>query len=381
MTGPVLTPQQAISYLDEMLQKRPEIAALSIAGPGDPFANPEETLETLNLARSKYPGLLFSLFTNGLDVVPYLDELVKLKVTHISVAVNTFDPRTGGRLYAWVRDHKTRAPLQGLRGAGLLIEHQREAIRKLKEKKVIVHINTIIVPDINDAQIPALAKELGELGVDSMNCIPMIAVKGALFEDLTEPDQFMMARVRLQAGEHVGRLSDCGGCHAKAFVAPEISDQEQGALLREYAQKGADQRARPCIAVATSDGATVNQPLGEAPRFLLFAPDPKAWSGFSFQEMRIAPKTGSGVEHWKALAEILYDCHSILVSAAGIGPRAVLDELGIRVVEMKQGPVAEGLAALFAGKPIPEELQCATSGCSSGGCGGGRGRRSGACYN
>jgi nitrogen fixation protein NifB len=268
-----------------------------------------------------------------------------------------------------------------LRGAGLLIEHQREAIRKLKEKEIAVHINTVIVPGINDAQIPALAKELAELGVDSMNCLPMIPVKGDLFEGLAEPDQIMMARVRLQAGEHVSRLSDCGGCHAKAFAPLEISDQEQRALLKEYAQKGAEQRARPCIAVATSDGATVNQPLGEAPRFLLFAPDPKAWSGFSFQEMRIAPKTGSGVEHWKALAETLYDCHSILVSAAGIGPRAILDELGIRVVEMKEGPVAEGLAALFAGKPIPEELLCATSGCSSGGCGGGRGRKSGACYN
>ncbi len=37
------------------MAKRPEICVMGIAGPGDPFANPEETMETLRLVRKKYP--------------------------------------------------------------------------------------------------------------------------------------------------------------------------------------------------------------------------------------------------------------------------------------------------------------------------------------
>lgn len=382
VTSAVLNPQQAIGYLNEMLVKRPDITVLGIAGPGDPFANPEETLTTLQLARAAHPKLLFCLASNGLDIAPYIDELADLKVSHVSITVNTFDPRTGGKIYAWVRDHKTRAPLQGLRGAGLLIEHQREAIRKLKEKNIIVKINTIIIPGVNDVQVPGLAKELGEMGVDIMNCMPMLPIKGALFQSLPEPDTAMMTRARLQAGEHVKQMTHCARCRADAVgLIHETPDQSQSDLLREYSQKGIEKRVKPFIAVATASGATVDQPLGEAPRFLLFSPDPKSWIGFSFQELRIAPQLDNGTDHWKALAETLFDCHTILVSAAGPGPRVILEQRGIKIAEWKGGPVEDGLKALFAGQPLPEVPDCSSAGCSTSGCGGGQGRRNGGCFN
>ena len=57
VTSAVLTPRQAMTYLDFVLEKVENISVVGIAGPGDPFANPEETMETLRLVREKYPGV------------------------------------------------------------------------------------------------------------------------------------------------------------------------------------------------------------------------------------------------------------------------------------------------------------------------------------
>ncbi|MCL0036811.1 hypothetical protein M1N52_01270 [Thermodesulfovibrionales bacterium] len=51
VTSAVLTPMQAIIYLDFIFEKTKNISVVGIAGPGDPFATPEETMETLRLVR------------------------------------------------------------------------------------------------------------------------------------------------------------------------------------------------------------------------------------------------------------------------------------------------------------------------------------------
>jgi len=43
VTSALLTPPQALSYLENVLQRDPRIAVVGIAGPGDPFATPERT--------------------------------------------------------------------------------------------------------------------------------------------------------------------------------------------------------------------------------------------------------------------------------------------------------------------------------------------------
>ena len=42
VTSSVLRPKQALAYLTDMLEVRPEITVLGIAGPGDPFANSDD---------------------------------------------------------------------------------------------------------------------------------------------------------------------------------------------------------------------------------------------------------------------------------------------------------------------------------------------------
>jgi nitrogen fixation protein NifB len=70
VTSTILTPQQALTYMDKVLEREPRISVAGIAGPGDPFANAEETLETMRLIRKKYPHMILCLASNGMALPP-----------------------------------------------------------------------------------------------------------------------------------------------------------------------------------------------------------------------------------------------------------------------------------------------------------------------
>lgn len=335
VTSTVLTPPQALAYLDHVLQRQPEISVVGIAGPGDPFANPEETMQTLRLVRAKYPKMMLCLATNGLGIGPYIDELADLQVSHVTITITAINPAIAGEIYAWIRDGKR--PLRGEEAATLLIARQTEALFRLKSKGIVVKINSIIIPGINDEHIPDIARKVGEMGADIMNCMPLVPVKGSAFEELPEPDALTTARVRLQSGLHLPQMSHCARCRADAvgFIGENVT-AEQVATLRHFANGSlnpAEDAAHPYVAVATLEGALVNQHLGEADRLVIFEQNIERPGAFRLVEIRRAPDEGGGEARWAALAESLKDCRAILVNAAGPTPQKTLADHGLKVVK------------------------------------------------
>ncbi|MDR0533115.1 MAG: nitrogenase cofactor biosynthesis protein NifB [Verrucomicrobiales bacterium] len=365
VTSTVLKPEQAAAYLHEIVTERPEITVVGIAGPGDPFANGTETMETLRLVRRQHPEIILCLASNGLGIASYIPELAELRVSHVTLTINAVDPAVAAKIYPWIRNGKQ--PLRGLAAAELLLERQWEALRLLKQHGIIAKINSIIIPGVNDEHIPEVARRAAQLGADIMNCIPMIPVSGAFFEDLPAPDNLMTSRVRLTCGQHLPQMAHCARCRADAvgLLNEKMTDRHlerlnrfaQGALL-----KG---RERPYIAVASQEGMLVNQHLGEAARLLIFRQSADTESGFKFVEMRPAPEPGTGSHRWHELAAVLHDCRAFLVNAAGPAPKSALGEHGIEVVEM-EGLIEEGLRAVFNGQSIPASLKRRFTGCGSG---------------
>jgi nitrogen fixation protein NifB len=367
VTSSVLTPPQALAYLDHVLERQPEISVVGIAGPGDPFANPEETMQTLRLVRAKYPKMMLCLATNGLGIGPYIDELADLQVSHVTITITAINPAIAGEIYAWIRDGKR--PLRGEEAATLLIARQTEALFRLKSKGIVVKINSIIIPGINDEHIPDIARKVGEMGADIMNCMPLVPVKGSAFEELPEPDALTTARVRLQSGLHLPQMSHCARCRADAvgFIGENVT-AEQVATLRHFANGSlnpAEDAAHPYVAVATLEGALVNQHLGEADRLVIFEQNIERPGAFRLVEIRRAPDEGGGEARWAALAESLKDCRAILVNAAGPTPQKTLADHGLKVIEM-DGLIEEGLKAVFAGEPIPASMKRRFTGCGAG---------------
>lgn len=367
VTSSVLTPQQALAYLDNVMAKRPEISVMGIAGPGDPFANPDETMETLRLVRKKYPKLMLCVASNGMGIGPYIDELAELQTSHVTITMTALDPEIGAKIYSWVRDGKR--PLRGEEGAAALISRQIEAIVRLKERGVVVKVNSIIIPGINDEHIPEIATKVGALGVDIMNCMAMVPVKGAEFENLAPPDNLMTARVRLQSERHLPQMTHCARCRADAvgFIGEDMTADQHDTInhFANMALNPDETAQRPYIAVATQEGALVNQHLGEAERLAIYAVDPAANGRFRLVETRRTPEEGSGEARWNNLADMLKDCRAILVTAAGPTPQKALTASGLKVIEM-EGVIDEGLKAVFADQPIPPQLKRRFNGCGAG---------------
>jgi nitrogen fixation protein NifB len=194
VTSAVLTPRQALYYLRGALEKVPAIKVVGIAGPGDPFASPEETLETLRLVRREYPEMLLCVASNGLEAAAHASELAKLQVSHVTLTINAVDPEIGAKIYAWVRaGHRV---LRGVDAATTLLERQIAAIVELKRYGVTVKVNTILMPGVNDEHAPTVARDVAALGANIMNAIPMCPVAGTPFESLGALDAGKLQEVR-----------------------------------------------------------------------------------------------------------------------------------------------------------------------------------------
>jgi nitrogen fixation protein NifB len=215
VTSAVLLPKQAVNYLHHALKAMPALKVVGIAGPGDPFASPEETLETLHLVCEQYPEMLLCVATNGLTLEPHVAELARLQVSHVTVTVNAVDPSIGAGIYAWVRDGRTI--YRGEAAAAHLWARQKSAIKALKAAGITVKINTIVVPGINQDHVCEVAAEMRELGADIMNCIPLYPVEDTPFADREEMRAGEIKLLREQVAGYLPQMEHCTRCRADAI--------------------------------------------------------------------------------------------------------------------------------------------------------------------
>jgi len=371
VTSEVLTPVQALAYLEEMVEKIPSIEVVGIAGPGDPFANPYETMETLRLVRKRFPKMMLCLASNGLHIGPSIDELAELEVTHVTITINAVDPAIGALVYRWVRDGDH--PLKGEEGAALMIERQLEAVARLAALGVLVKVNAIVIPGVNDRHIPEIARVTKSLGAMIMNCIPLCPVEDTPYEHLDEPDALMMARVRLQSGENIPQMSHCARCRADAVgLIGEDQSLDHVETLQHYTEmEPALDSSRPYVAVATMEGMLVNLHLGEARKVILYSHHAES-DEYEIVDVRELPPVGNGDDRWRKLAQSLQDCRALLVSACGPRPKQVIEGFGLKVIEM-EGLIEEGLEAVFHDEEIPTSLRRRFTSCGNGCAGTGTG--------
>jgi nitrogen fixation protein NifB len=369
VTSAVLTPSQAVAYLEEVLEREPRITVAGIAGPGDPFANPKETMETLRLVREHFPDLLLCLATNGLELPTYVKELAELKVSHVSITVNAVDPKIGRHIYSWVR--RGKVVYRGLPAAELLLKRQLKAIAQLKAAGLIVKVNTIIIPGTNDHHVKELAAKMASMGVDILNLMPMYPNADTPFAEVPEPLPAHMNALRAEAQEFIPQMRHCTRCRADAvgLLDQDRSGELQGCLGACAQLPPPLPQDRPYVAVASREGALINLHLGEAPSLQIWGPDGQG--GFRLIEARSAPLPGTP-DRWTQLAEILHDCRAVLVSALGESPREALIAGGVipwevnGFIELALKSIYEGGKADFL-KARRGGLARACSGSKSGG--------------
>ena len=178
VTSTVLTPVQSAIYLKKISEKMP-VGVAGIAGPGDSLADPERTFATIRECREVMPDIMFCLSTNGLAVPDNIDRLAESGISHVTITMNTLDPHVGSEIYEWVRYKKRN--YRGLDAAKLLLDKQLESLMLLKERDMVVKVNSLLIPGVNESQILPVARYASGCGCDIMNIIPLIPVEGTVF--------------------------------------------------------------------------------------------------------------------------------------------------------------------------------------------------------
>ena len=361
VTSTILSPEQALVYMEKVLVAEPRISVAGIAGPGDPFANSDATLTTMQLLRHHYPDLILCLSSNGLGLAPHVDELADIGVSHVTVTVNGIDPEITKNIYSFVKDGNVI--YRHIQAAELLLARQIKAIEKLKSRGVTVKVNFIAIPGVNAHHAVTTAKAMAKLGVDLFNCMAMLPNADTPFADVIEPDKPMMNALRNKCEKHLPQMRHCKRCRADAvgLLGKDKSGEMAGCLNACATMPAKTEEPRPYVAVASLEGMLVNQHLGETTTFLIYEQD---GNGFKLVAERPAPIPGGGIGRWQAMTRLFYDCRAVMVAEMGDSPREIFTRAGITPVTMS-GFIDAGLAAIYSGQDLAIFKRRAKKSCGS----------------
>ena len=337
VTSEVLTPQEAVEKVAAVKEKIPELKVVAIAGPGDPLAN-EETFDTLRLVHEHFPDMTLCVSTNGLALPENASRLYSEGVRFLTVTMNAMDTSISEKIYEKVIWNRKR--LAGNEGVSILLEKQLEGIRKCIELGMMVKINIVLIPGINDGHIPDMVKTLEKMGVYIVNILPLIPVAGTAFQDRRAPTPEERKKLADVCSGSVRMMRHCRQCRADAIGMLD-NDRSREFARNPSCGSGCGPRnitpdiVKNKIAIAT-DGDENVKGFGNAGTFLIYVYDDVFRK---IDEIRMtsggAVYGGDHQKHIRNIIEKLGDVETVIVSEIGPGPLRSLNDLGKKVVIFK----------------------------------------------
>ncbi len=207
----ILKVEEAVDTVRRALELCPEITVVGIAGPGDTLAT-GHGLEAFRLVHEAYPQLIKCLSTNGLALPGKVRDLLGVGVKTITVTVNAVDPQVGEQIYSHVIWKGKR--YTGAEAAALLLEHQLKGIREVREQGILVKVNTVLIPGINDTHIGKIAEAVSGAGANIHNILPLIPQHD--MKDIPAPTCSQINQARETAGQYLPQFRHCMHCRADA---------------------------------------------------------------------------------------------------------------------------------------------------------------------
>ncbi len=380
VTSGKLTPQDSVKKVLYVGGEIQQLSVVGIAGPGDALANPEKTFKTFRLLQEKAPDLKLCLSTNGLRLPDYIDEIVKYNVDHVTVTINTVDEtgEIGAKIYPWI--HWNHHKIKGVDGAKLLLEKQLEGIKMLTDRGILVKANSVLIPGINDHDLPNVAKKLKELNVFLHNIMPLLSspefgTKFGLAGIPSATDQEVMA-AQEACGMDMKLMSHCRQCRADAvgligedrgaeFTKEIYADMDFSELESRYdlvsrkefhnkietwreALQKANERIKieqaskeqlssngitKLVAVTTAGEGVINMHFGSAKEFLIYEAGDKAIKFVMHRKIESAycsgPENCHGNNPIEEIKQTLKDCDILLTEKIGDCPMAELGSIGL----------------------------------------------------
>ena len=366
----LLTPDQAVKKTMAVAARIPQMTVLGIAGPGDPLANPERTFETFRQLSRDAPDIKLCVSTNGLALPECVEELTRHNIDHVTITINTVDAEIGAKIYPWIFWKNRR--IKGKKAAQILIDQQQQGLEMLIERGILVKVNSVMIPGINDQHLAEVSRVVKAKGAFLHNVMPLIAEAehgtfyGVMGQRGPTPDE-LMALQEACSGD-MNMMRHCRQCRADAvgllgedrgaeFTLDKIDameiDYQAAMVLRKTVQEGiladmnekraaAASEAKPeipagtrpvLIAVATAGQNLINQHFGHAKEFQIYQASPEGakFMGHRKTELYCSGDATCG-EAESVLANTirsLAGCEVVLCAKIGFEPWELLEAAGI----------------------------------------------------
>lgn len=217
----IMTIDESIEHIKKVTSNDQPINVVGVAGPGDSLYN-EETLELFREVGKEFPEMILCMSTNGLLVPDYADKIAEVGVKTVTITINAIDPEIGVQIYDNIHYHgKT---YHGREGFNLLLQNQLKGIELLSQRGIIVKVNTVLIPGVNDKHILDVAREVKYRGASLMNILPLIPLNK--FKGYPRPGCGELSQVREEVEQIIPVFRACTQCRADAFGIPGRQDQD-----------------------------------------------------------------------------------------------------------------------------------------------------------
>jgi nitrogen fixation protein NifB len=339
----VLTPEQAVAKTLAVAAEIPQMTVLGIAGPGDPLANPERTLATFRALTEKAPDIKLCVSTNGLALPELVDEICQHNIDHVTITINCVDPEIGAKIYPWIFWNNRR--IKGVKAAKILIEQQQKGLQMLCDRGVLVKVNSVLIPGVNDEHLKEVSRVVKAKGAFLHNVMPLIAEPehGTFYGLMGQrgPSNDELQALQEACAGDMAMMRHCRQCRADAVGmlgedrGAEFTNEKVAAMDIDYA--AAMQRRAEVHAAIEANRAAQQQRRPDTPSetFVPIASlrrsKPQATPRPSAPAARFAVATrGNGVvnEHFGHAREFL------IYEAAAAGERVDVRFLSARKVDL-----------------------------------------------
>jgi len=211
----IINAAEAVELVRRAIESEPRIRVAGIAGPGEPLAN-AATFAALQAIHERFPDLILCLSTNGLLLSQHAQELAALGVKTLTVTVNSIDPIISAQIYSYVQyDHRR---LQREEAAELLLRRQLQGIEAAVEAGMLVKVNTVLIPGLNDQHLVEVSSEVARRGAWIQNIIPLIPLGN--FKHRRPPTCDELRAAREACRQVLPQFQHCQQCRADAVGVP-----------------------------------------------------------------------------------------------------------------------------------------------------------------
>ncbi len=385
VTSERLTPEQAAIKVLAVAAEVPQLSVLGVAGPGDALYDAKRTFETFDRVSQVLPDLKFCLSTNGLALPDQVDAIAERNIDHVTITINMVDPEIGARIYPWIFFRGRR--WTGIEAARILHERQMEGLERLSAKGVLIKVNSVMIPGVNDQHLVAVNAAIRARGAFLHNILPLISdpAHGTRFglDGQRGPSPAELKDLQDQLPGQASLMRHCRQCRADAvgmlgedrcqdFTLDQLPetvayDPRPRELYREVVERERAQRQASAeasrrilallsaparlVAICSKGGGRINQHFGHAREFLVYEVDGRGVRFVGHRKAQNYCLGGDGDDdRLEGIIAALEGIDTVFAAKIGACPKRDLAAAGISVVDgYAQAYVETALAEWFRG--------------------------------